>query len=1064
MIVTIVAKTRQRRGACVGGITADGRSVRLIAADAAFNEHHNLEYEVGQTWEIDADPARDIIPPHVENVVVRHKRPLAPAADLVRLIETHMPPAVGGPEVLYEGLLQAGSHGALYIGREGIPPYSTTFWRPDRPLTRDTSSKRIHYRYPTDDGHRSLTFVGFQEPPEVIPAGTLVRVSLAHWWRPEEHPEEEVRCYAQLSGWMAHPLPNPRPRGGEGIEDTRPNPSPKGAGMDAARGVLKRVFGYDAFRPLQEEIIANVLAKRDSLAVMPTGSGKSLCYQLPALLSPGLTVVVSPLISLMEDQVLQLHELGVAAAYLNSTLTYDEYVTITRRVAAGQVKLLYTAPETLLRPETLALLDNCRVDCLTIDEAHCISEWGHDFRPEYRQLAAVRRRLSGAVCLAVTATATERVRGDIRNSLGIADAAVFISSFDRENLFLAVEARFDALGQTLAFLESHRDQSGIIYCMTRKSVDALTAQLNAHGWNALPYHAGLDTATRQANQRRFTYDEAPIIVATVAFGMGINKSNVRFVLHYDLPKDLESYYQQIGRAGRDGLRADCLLLFSSQDVFTINFLIDQGDPAQRPGAMARLQAMLGYAESDLCRRRPLLAYFGEAAARDTCDTCDNCTADSGENVDLTVAAQKFLSCVKRTGEVFGAGHVIDVLRGSRAAAVLSRGHEQLSTYNIGSEYSRKEWQQLARQFIQKGLLKQDMEHGSLKLTARGWDVLRGEPFHGAPPAADRATRPTAAPTDYDVDLFAQLRALRAELAAAAGVPPYVIFHDSALGEMASYYPQSAEALGQMQGVGAVKLARYGEAFLRVIRAYCEPRGLAEKPKVVALTRTTRVPANGKTRRDEVIDLYQQGRGVGEIAEIFNVKPSTVVGHLWDALQAGAMVEPEPLLAACTLSAEKRERVLEQFERLGADFLRPVYDALGETVEWDQLHLLRLYYVLTAVGGAAPKRDNTVQRVFSLGESGDTSNVPELIAALNHENGNVRRIAASALGKLRDKRAVEPLITLLMNEEGPQVRQYAVKALGSIGDPRATALLDGIAKDEQEMDYTRAAARKALERV
>ena len=984
MIVTIVAKTRQGSGACVGGITADGRSVRLIAADAAFNEHHNLEYEVGQRWEIDAAPDRDIIPPHVENVVVHHKRPLAPAADLVGLIETHMPPAVGGPEVLYEGLLRVGTHGALYIGRDAIPPNSTTFWRPDRPLTRDTTGKRIHYCYPADDGHRSLTFVGFQEPPEVIPAGALVRVSLAHWWRPQERPEEAVRCYVQLSGWVEElPVRSPSPREGlgegagedplpsspvrspalwEGLgagrsQDPLPNPPPKGEGaeMDKAQGVLKRVFGYDEFRPLQEEIIANVLAKRDSLAVMPTGSGKSLCYQLPALLFPGLTVVISPLISLMEDQVMQLRELGVAAAYLNSSLAYDAYVTISRRVAAGQIKLLYTAPETLLRPETLALLDGCRVDCLTIDEAHCISEWGHDFRPEYRQLAAVRRRFSGAVCLAVTATATERVRGDIRDSLGIADAAVFISSFDRENLFLAVEPRVDALGQTLAFLEAHRDQSGIIYGMTRKTVDALTAQLVAHGWNALPYHAGLDTATRQANQRRFTYDEAPIIVATIAFGMGINKSNVRFVLHYDLPKDLESYYQQIGRAGRDGLRADCLLLFSSQDVFTINFLIDQGDPAQRPGAMARLQAMLGYAESDQCRRRPLLAYFGEAATRDTCDTCDNCTAGSGENVDLTVAAQKFLSCVKRTGEVFGAGHVIDVLRGSRAAAVLSRGHERLSTYNIGGEYSRKEWQQLARQFIQKGLLKQDMEHGSLKLTTRGWEVLRGDPFHGAPPTADRVSRPTTAPADYDADLFAQLRALRAELAAEAGVPPYVVFHDSALGEMASYYPQSAEALSRMQGVGAAKLARYGDAFLRVIRAYCEPRGLAEKPKAIPLTKTTRVPANGKTRRDEVLDLYQNGRGVAEIADIFNVKPATVTNHLWEALKDGATVAPEPLLADCTLPAEQQAQVLEAFERLGADFLRPVYDALGETVGWDQLHLLRLYFVASAWGSASPAR-------------------------------------------------------------------------------------------------------------
>ncbi|MBP8947896.1 MAG: HRDC domain-containing protein, partial [Candidatus Promineofilum sp.] len=482
-------------------------------------------------------------------------------------------------------------------------------------------------------------------------------------------------------------------------------------------------------------------------------------------------------------------------------------------------------------------------------------------------------------------------------------------------------------------------------------------QLVAHGWNALPYHAGLDTATRTAHQRRFTYDQAPIIVATIAFGMGINKSNVRFVLHYDLPKDVESYYQQIGRAGRDGLRADCLLLFSAQDVFTINFLLEQGDPAQRPGAMARLQAMLGYAESDQCRRRPLLAYFGETVERETCGLCDNCTADKSEHVDLTVAAQKFLSCVKRTGEIFGAGHVIDVLRGSKAAAVLSRGHERLSTYNIGGEYSRKEWQQLARQFIQKGLLAQDMEHGSLKLTARGWEVLRGEAFHGTPPVADRVARPAAAPADYDAELFARLRALRAELAAAAGVPPYVIFHDSALGEMATYYPHSAETLAQMQGVGAVKLERYGEAFLGVIRAYCAERGIAEKPKVETgfLRRNpvskspvskSRLPTNGKTRRDDVVDLYQQGRSVGEIAEIFNVKLGTIVNHLWEALQDGVAIAPEPLLAGCTLPGEEQARVLEQFATLGGERLRPVYDALGESVSYDQLHLLRLYYVMS----------------------------------------------------------------------------------------------------------------------
>jgi len=977
MNVVIVAKTRMGNGACVGGITADGRSVRLVPADAAFNEHCNLDYEVGQLWEIEAEEPPEIVPPHVENVIVRRKRRLGPVDDLTAHIERHMPIHHGGPEALYDGLLQATGHGALYVAeRSGVPATSTLFWRPDRPLRRDTSGKRIHYRYQTDDGGRSLTFVGFKEPVEEIPAGTLVRVSLAHWWRAPERPEEEARCYVQLSGWIEgdsfvdlpsigrevrHPFHDPseveQSRYPSHWEEAREEGR---RDLAAARALLKRVFGYDDFRPLQEAIVGNVLDGRDSLAVMPTGSGKSLCYQLPALLFSGLTVVVSPLISLMEDQVMQLRELGVPATYLNSTLDYASSVAIAGDVAAGRYKLLYTAPETLLRPETLALLDRCRVDCLTIDEAHCISEWGHDFRPEYRQLAAVRRRLPDAVCLAVTATATERVRQDIRASLGIPGASEFLSSFDRPNLFLAVEPRPDGLAQTLAFLEAHRGEAGIIYCSTRGRVDTLTAQLNARGWAALPYHAGLDTATRQANQRRFTYDETPIIVATIAFGMGINKSNVRFVIHHDLPKDLESYYQQIGRAGRDGLRADCLLLHSYQDVATISYLIDQGDPAQRPGAMARLQAMLAFAEADDCRRRSLLTYFGEEADREPCGNCDNCLAGDEERADLTIPAQKFLSCVRRTGEIFGAGHIIDVLRGSRAEAVLSRGHDRLSTYGIGGEYSRKEWQQLARQFIRKGLLAQDMTHGSLTVTDSGWAVMKGGLFHGAPPLADRPVARQALTTEYDSELFERLRGVRQRLARAAGVPPYIIFPDAALADMAAHYPQSADSLGQMQGVGAVKLERYGDAFLEAIRAYCAERGLAEKPKWSApratgrastTTGATGVPTNGNRRREEVLELYRQGRSLQELADAFGVKPRTVLTYLWEAVQDGYSIAPEPLLRESALPDGEQARVLQVFAELGADFLRPVYDALEESVTFDELRLLRLYYVAAQLAGA-----------------------------------------------------------------------------------------------------------------
>jgi ATP-dependent DNA helicase RecQ len=415
MKVVIVAKTRMGSGACIGALTFDGRSLRLIAPDAGTNDHFNMEYNIGEVWEIDGAPPSELIAPHTENIIVRHKRRLPPIDDVAAFARQQMPPRAGGPEMLYDGLAQRASTGALYIAESsGVPGYSTLFWQPDQPLVRATDSKRIRYRYGDGDQSCTLTFVGFQEPVEVIPAGALVRVSLAHWWRPEERPQDEFRCYVQLSGWFA-PVAQPyRAEMPEQFKAQRDAPPVFTANLDEALALLKQVYGYDDFRPLQAEIIDNILNKRDTLAVMPTGSGKSLCYQLPALLFPGLTVVVSPLISLMEDQVMQLRELGVAAAYLNSTLSYDAYLATTRAIRAGTIKLVYAAPETLLRPETLVLLEQCPVDCLTIDEAHCISEWGHDFRPEFRQLIEVRQRLPGAVCLAVTATATGRVREDIK--------------------------------------------------------------------------------------------------------------------------------------------------------------------------------------------------------------------------------------------------------------------------------------------------------------------------------------------------------------------------------------------------------------------------------------------------------------------------------------------------------------------------------------------------------------------------------------------------------------------------------------------------------------------------
>jgi ATP-dependent DNA helicase RecQ len=790
-------------------------------------------------WEVDGGPPATLKPPHVENIVVRSKRWLRKVAlgRVAGFIEKVMPPIAGGPEQLYEGLVQGSPGGALYVAHRedlpesGIPRRSTMFWRPDCDLTRDEHSKRIRYRYPTHDGGCTVTFVGFQEPLPLIPAGALLRVSLAHWWRPEEHPETELRCYVQLSGWFLQDGSPPAPGAGRSPAASTAKVTAPGAKEEtaevSARTLLKSVFGYDDFLPFQSDIIANVLARRDTLAIMPTGGGKSLCYQLPALLFDGVTVVVSPLIALMQDQVDALGELGVPAAFLNSTVDYHTYLETAAAVREGRVKLVYMAPETLLRPETLLMLDHSDVACLTIDEAHCISSWGHDFRPEYRQLLPLRERYPKAVCLALTATATRRVQADIEQVLGFGEANEFVASFNRPNLFLAVQPRTDTLGQALAFLNEHRDQSGIIYCHTRKDVETLAAQLRHASWSALPYHAGLDDDTRREHQRAFSRDEALIMVATIAFGMGINKSNIRFILHVALPENLENYYQQIGRAGRDGLPADCLLLWAQRDLHTIRHFIEEGPLAERPGKEARLQAMIRYAQAPGCRRVPLLSYFGETAP-DSCDMCDNClTSRAGagvETVDMTAPARLFVECVRQTGETFGPAHIVDVLRGSRSQRVLRWKHDRVPAYGKGRALAAKQWRDLAQQLIAQGILVQDEGHGGLALGQKARAVLDGAAVRV--PARLAPTIGTAsAEVEYEHGLFEVLRKLRGELARAANVPPYVVFSDRTLQEMARIFPQTPGALLQVPGVGERKLAQYGERFLAVIRTYCAAHGL-----------------------------------------------------------------------------------------------------------------------------------------------------------------------------------------------------------------------------------------------
>ena len=595
--------------------------------------------------------------------------------------------------------------------------------------------------------------------------------------------------------------------------------------IERAEAILADVFGYAEFRPLQREIIGNVLAKRDTLVIMHTGGGKSLCYQIPALIFDGLTVVVSPLISLMKDQVEQLVELNAPAVHLNSSLPDEAYNRNMARLRKKGVKLLYLAPEALLAPRMLSVLSSLQVDCLAIDEAHCISEWGHDFRPEYRQIAAVRSRFPSAVCIALTATATPRVREDIRDTLRFDGSSEFISGFDRENLFLQVVSKTDPLSQTVAFLGEHPDQSGIIYCFSRRQVDELYGILEGRGFSVRPYHAGLSDADRRENQELFIRDDVQIIVATIAFGMGINKPNVRFVIHYDLPKNIDTYYQEIGRAGRDGLRADCLLLFSYGDIRKIRYFIDQKGGEEGRIAAIHLNALLQYAETDGCRRQPLLAYFGEEYAAETCAMCDNCLAGDRTRVDITIAAQKFLSCVKRTGERFGTNHIVDVLRGSQSQKVLKFKHERLSTYGIGREFSPKQWFHLSRQFLRQGLMTQDMKHGSLKLTQQAYDVFRGgETVWGIIEEEQVVYRKRrVSELDYDGVLFEKLRKKRKELADRGNIPPYIVFSDRTLIEMATFCPRTRESMLIIHGVGPVKYNKYGAAFLQIIDGYCRDR-------------------------------------------------------------------------------------------------------------------------------------------------------------------------------------------------------------------------------------------------
>jgi ATP-dependent DNA helicase RecQ len=604
---------------------------------------------------------------------------------------------------------------------------------------------------------------------------------------------------------------------------------------------LHRNFGFTTFRPGQEAVVRDALAGRDVLALMPTGGGKSLCFQLPALLQPGVSLVVSPLIALMQDQVRLLDDNGIAATFINSSLRGD---VIQQRIAAmlrGTYKLVYLAPERLLMTEFLTgplerLASNPGINAFVIDEAHCVSEWGHDFRPEYRQLSQLRRRHPRIPMLAFTATATSRVRLDIIAQLGLREPAVHLSSFNRPNLFYDVHPKGAGTHAELLRL-ARGGGAGIVYCLSRKRVEELCAQLRADGIAAKAYHAGLDAADRRAHQEGFIRDDVQVIVATIAFGMGINKPDVRWVVHYDLPRTLEGYYQESGRAGRDGDPARCTLFFGPADIRTADYLIQQkvdpdtGEPLEEEQRIARqqLRQVLSYAESTECRRAIQLRYFDETFTP-PCGACDNC-CEPRDLQDWTVQAQQLLSCVARLAqrrERFGAAHVIEILRGSRSERVLARNHDQLSVHGIGKNHSLDEWRTLVRTLLHQGLVAETQDgYPTLSLNAQSWQVLKGErtvqvartarPSVSARP--DRAPATSASLGDEDKTLFDALRALRKRLADEQGLPPYVIFHDATLREMAQRRPVTLDQFARIRGIGEAKLSRYGESFIAAIRQH-----------------------------------------------------------------------------------------------------------------------------------------------------------------------------------------------------------------------------------------------------
>ncbi len=693
--------------------------------------------------------------------------------------------------------------------------------------------------------------------------------------------------------------------------------------MQNAKNILQNTFGYSDFRHNQEDIIRQLINGGDAFVLMPTGGGKSLCFQIPAIVRDGVGVVISPLIALMQDQVDALKQLGINAAFLNSTLNSFDRQNVEESLLRGDLQMLYVAPERLLNEQTLNLLAQCKISLFAIDEAHCVSQWGHDFRPEYQKLSVLPERFPEVPRIALTATADRRTRSEIIQQLKLNNAGVYVSSFDRPNITYTISEEQNARDKLWRFIQQkHSGDAGIVYCLSRKKVEATAEWLTNKGLVALPYHAALPVEVRARNQQRFLREDGVIIVATIAFGMGIDKPDVRFVAHLNLPKNIEAYYQETGRAGRDGEPADAWMSYGLQDVLLLRQMMQEsnGSDEYKRIIHQKLDAMLGLCELASCRRQAILAYFDEHM-EEPCGNCDNCL-NPPETWDATTDAQKALSTVYRTGQRFGVAYVTDVLVGKTDQRIIQNGHDKISTWGIGNDVTQVEWRSLFRQLIAQGYLNSNMERfGALELTQKSRPLLRGEIKlmarkyqRPASASASRKTKSSQAKAELrtmDAELFAALRDLRSELANEQGVPPYVIFSDASLIEMARKRPQTKDTFRFISGVGEMKLARYGEQFMAVIREYPLPEILNN---------------NFSDTVNETLALYHEGNSVEEIAEKRGLVLSTIYSHLADVIEAG-MLASRDVLDIDEEDIELIERTAELLKTREERAFKPLFDEL-----------------------------------------------------------------------------------------------------------------------------------------